>query len=146
MCWGRTASTESYLKEIVTFHIDRLMGFYRTPVVTPFYMSSKQLLEFAREVFNHRYTSKKSAGSMERMHAHEHHFDVARALGAKGQRHRQIHSNGHCTLRSRYARGCPWFARRLGAISSQVDPTVRFASSTIVSNECECQRLTERCG
>ena len=27
MCWGRTASTESYLKEIVTFHIDRLMGF-----------------------------------------------------------------------------------------------------------------------
>jgi len=45
MCWGvqESASKESYVKELVVFHIDRLLGFYRTPAVAARFFSQEQL-------------------------------------------------------------------------------------------------------
>ena len=48
-CYGNTGSSETYFSEISSFHLDRLLGFYRTPAVVPRYFPSEQLQQLAND-------------------------------------------------------------------------------------------------
>ena len=48
-CWGNAVTLESYTDEIVAFHIDRILGVYRTPAVVPRRFPADQLLRLAEE-------------------------------------------------------------------------------------------------
>lgn len=42
-------NSETFKSEIIAFHIDRILGFERTPPVIPFYFTSDQLRSLARQ-------------------------------------------------------------------------------------------------
>lgn len=45
-------NSETFKSEIIAFHIDRILGFERTPPVIPYYFTSEQIRALAREATN----------------------------------------------------------------------------------------------
>jgi len=47
-CFGTTEISESYFSEIMSFHLDRLLGFHRTPAVVPRFIRRQELEALAK--------------------------------------------------------------------------------------------------
>ena len=48
-CYGNTGSSETYFSEIASFHVDRIVGFFRTPVVVPRFIDSELFMRLAED-------------------------------------------------------------------------------------------------